>query len=1221
MNIYHSLKPSWLFLIFLTTSLPCCDGAQQEPPSPQATQYTKTQESSESDSDDIDASIEEGHKVVKRSSVVPVKVEESANKEDTSLRPKSIELAVMGTNTADKIQATPTTDQQEVPTYEHEVVPDKVYEFLAKLGLQPEQFPAAILTMLEKDLTRTCSQRIRNEFLMGPFVEKSAVWCCISTGSLSPASSKTIQQEEQSLLSQQSCCKRRIWPKNNWLPSYNPRITKGIAFADNLDVSTKTAFGVLWSPIFHLFMVNDIYNYFAYPADRGSATLLDILLGEVDTSVLTGFTKKMWFWYGIFGLGSAYVAGTSLKTAFGTKTSDGNEKYVNDLIDQLQEYQSTCWNNTCGALLPFGCGKIKKNLTHARRLLLWDANLSSEKRKRLLKGVINVAKNGRLLARDNALYVLTEVAYGIALDNFPDLVAHGMDVPTLASILHAKARAHLALKKLSVIHQKALNGRSFGCRSCYSKVGSARTYLAIEEALWKLGYGKDCRCSKKQLLVAMFLALNTKRLYDFCMFWKGVYNGSVDLYESQQAEYACEDQGFYYNYYPEYADYRCAVCGDFSVPFKDIFNRTNCWSAFLSSGAIWEVDEIRRLMDRIDFEGMNITDTDFSNLGLNDALFHIILQARLEQAFDDVASLDFSNNNISNISLLVHHLPSMNVSSLDLSSNQITDITALVHMLPMTPITSLDLSNNQLPDIIPLVQILPNTNLTALALLGNPIGELIPFVQAMLFYNLDQVDVEITQAATSQILDDMVAQYDNALLDLEGKQITDDDFILITQAIPMATWQNVSLSSNYISDITALASALPSSSLSSLDLYRNQISDITALASALPSSSLSYLDLRGNDISDITALASALPSSSLSSLYLASNDISDISPFVHALCMYHVEFIYGVYGTTTPFATQLAIQYGRSTLSVPASTNHSFDMTLLSEVLPNSRWTDVYLSENNITNITPLAQALPASKVTSLDLSDNSITDITPLFQTLPTTTLMSLHLQGNAISDISSLAVGLPDSNLVALYLSGNQISDLTPLAQALSNARLSILDLRGNQISDLSPLAQALPSSNLSFLYLSDNQINDIALLSNTLPYTNLSYLDLSDNAINDLDPLSNAIVLKEEKDDHSWFGAILDLFSDTQDASAKYTNNCPALNALYLSNNSIETVDAIDFCRALPATNIDDFSLAGNEAIDTGVINPDTCRFSGAPQDSLTTTLAVTGVMMARWLGRLF
>ena len=928
--------------------------------------------------------------------------------------------------------------------------------------------------------------------------------------------------------------------------------------------------------------------------------------------------------------------------------------------------------------------------------MLWDANLSSEKRKRLLKGVINVAKNGRLLARDNALYVLTEVAYGIALDNFPDLVAHGMDVPTLASILHAKARAHLALKKLSVIHQKALNGRSFGCRSCYSKVGSARTYLAIEEALWKLGYGKDCRCSKKQLLVAMFLALNTKRLYDFCMFWKGVYNGSVDLYESQQAEYACEDQGFYYNYYPEYADYRCAVCGDFSVPFKDIFNRTNCWSAFLSSGAIWEVDEIRRLMDRIDFEGMNITDTDFSNLGLNDALFHIILQARLEQAFDDVASLDFSNNNISNISLLVHHLPSMNVSSLDLSSNQITDITALVHMLPMTPITSLDLSNNQLPDIIPLVQILPNTNLTALALLGNPIGELIPFVQAMLFYNLDQVDVEITQAATSQILDDMVAQYDNALLDLEGKQITDDDFILITQAIPMATWQNVSLSSNYISDITALASALPSSSLSSLDLYRNQISDITALASALPSSSLSYLDLRGNDISDITALASALPSSSLSSLYLASNDISDItalasalpssslsslylasndisditalasalpssslssldlafndisditalasalpssslsyldlasndisdiSPFVHALCMYHVEFIYGVYGTTTPFATQLAIQYGRSTLSVPASTNHSFDMTLLSEVLPNSRWTDVYLSENNITNITPLAQALPASKVTSLDLSDNSITDITPLFQTLPTTTLMSLHLQGNAISDISSLAVGLPDSNLVALYLSGNQISDLTPLAQALSNARLSILDLRGNQISDLSPLAQALPSSNLSFLYLSDNQINDIALLSNTLPYTNLSYLDLSDNAINDLDPLSNAIVLKEEKDDHSWFGAILDLFSDTQDASAKYTNNCPALNALYLSNNSIETVDAIDFCRALPATNIDDFSLAGNEAIDTGVINPDTCRFSGAPQDSLTTTLAVTGVMMARWLGRLF
>ena len=86
---------------------------------------------------------------------------------------------------------------------------------------------------------------------------------------------------------------------------------------------------------FNLFLLNDLYNFLVYPSERGNTTLLAILLGAVDTSALTAFTRKMWFWYGILGLGATFVLGTSLETCCTLKTST-DEGYVEDLIEQLE---------------------------------------------------------------------------------------------------------------------------------------------------------------------------------------------------------------------------------------------------------------------------------------------------------------------------------------------------------------------------------------------------------------------------------------------------------------------------------------------------------------------------------------------------------------------------------------------------------------------------------------------------------------------------------------------------------------------------------------------------------------------------------------------------------------------------------------------------------------------------------------------------------------------
>jgi len=411
--------------------------------------------------------------------------------------------------------------------------------------------------------------------------------------------------------------------------------------------------------------------------------------------------------------------------------------------------------------------------------------------------------------------------------------------------------------------------------------------------------------------------------------------------------------------------------------------------------------------------------------------------------------------------------------------------------------------------------------------------------------------------------------------DLTTLNCTSDNITNLTGIEFLVNLQNLDLSDNSISDISALANL---TALRTLDLFGgNSISDIGALAnltaltdlrlssnisdiSALINlTALTRLYLNINTISDISALANL---TALTDLRLSSNNISDISALANLIALTDLRLQENNISDISALANLTALRtldlHSNSISDISALANltalrtldlHSNSISNISALANLTALTDLGLSNNNISDISALVNL---SALRFLNLHSNSISDISALANL---TTLRTLDLGNNSISNISAL-VSL--TALRILYL-GHNVSDISALANLTA---LRTLYLFNNNISDISALANltALTTLNLSY-----NNISDISALVNL---TALTDLGLSNNNISDISALANLTAL-----------STLDLFGDNNINDISALANLTALTDLRLSNNSISDISALANLTALTdlrlTSNISDIS----------------------------------------------
>lgn len=257
----------------------------------------------------------------------------------------------------------------------------------------------------------------------------------------------------------------------------------------------------------------------------------------------------------------------------------------------------------------------------------------------------------------------------------------------------------------------------------------------------------------------------------------------------------------------------------------------------------------------------------------------------------------------------------------------------------------------------------------------------------------------------------------------------------------------LSLSDNYISDISLLSNL---TKLKSLYLDGNYIEDISSLSNL---TNLDSVDLEYNQITDIASLSNLI---NITYLGISDNLIQDIS----------------------------AISNMTKLERLDADNINVSDLTPLANLI---HLTDLYLRENQISDLTPLQNL---TNLELLWLRDNPISSLEPLRNLVNMQDLNLRYISG--LSDIDPLQ---DMTNLIVLYLDGNQISNIS----ALSNMNfLKELQLDQNQITDITSIANL---QYLEELYLAYNSISDISPLKEC---TYLERVDLTDNQIADITPL---------------------------------------------------------------------------------------------------------------------
>lgn len=276
---------------------------------------------------------------------------------------------------------------------------------------------------------------------------------------------------------------------------------------------------------------------------------------------------------------------------------------------------------------------------------------------------------------------------------------------------------------------------------------------------------------------------------------------------------------------------------------------------------------------------------------------------------------------------------------------------------------------------------------------------------------------------------------------------------------------NMGLGDNVIQELLQLYS------LDNLSLSGNNISDISALSQL---GGLTTLNLSNNMISNISALSSL---TGLRTLYLDNNPIADLSPLA------------GLTNLTTLSIKGMVLSEGQLRQLAAALPNCAIHSETATEEVQDISFggatfsTDVVelnLSGMGIQNISALSSCKNLEK---LDLSGNYISDLSPLMD-LPR--LRWLNIANNAVFDLRPL-MGI--SSLRFLNASGNQFTSTVALGNLTG---LTELHLSDNNIVDLSGVTKL---RSLQTLGLSNCNLNDDSLMG-LLYLTGLRYLNIENN-----------------------------------------------------------------------------------------------------------------------------
>jgi Ran GTPase-activating protein (RanGAP) involved in mRNA processing and transport len=1130
--------------------------------------------------------------------------------------------------------------------------PKQLQQFLQQLNWQEQDLTAAGIspTLLAEELHPSWYSRLNHWFLREPVLFKILQW---------PFS--------------------KVWPAGSVFPTDDERLLKQIYGVNGYLEGVDLMLNKVWSSLLLSFLAVDIYNYYRYPNLRFGNSLLKIFLAQTDNQqMLSNVLTLPEAWPILLGIPVLWGVLKAVLSARQAKAVD--QKAYRILLETLGHYRASLWkdigrwvlpsllpefmpNLALFALLPEP--KLKLALESAERLLLWDRRISPGERRILLQQVQMLVCKATHITQLRALTTLAKVADSIVPSDLVQLSQQGVNAETLKSFLWVKQQARQTLQQIAQSSSTLPLFSSAGTEPIINLplmddklvTPSRSRYLYAHYLLWTLGQPHDYR------LQPLFWGYLAFQGYFKARFFYLLGRGMYDTLKSSWDKWQCESEGKLWSYFNQREEWKCSVCGDLPLFYKDVFNEITCWDAYLASPR--PVDKLVGLIKRLRFDNLPTIDLSRQHLE-NEHLITVLDALRFKANHIQMLLLNDSAFsppplNAAAIQIIADFLQNSMVTELSLQGRQIQaiDIQWLARTLPYSLIHTLDLSWNNISTegAKEIGQVLNRSQVRSLDLGGfNNIDAegAKGLAQGLPGSQVQHLDLSINRIGDEgakeigQVLNHSQVQS----LDLSWNSISAEGAKGLAQGLLGSQVKTLSLLNNGIDAEGAkeLVQGLLGSQVTSLDLSGNNIGDEGAkgLAQGLPGSQVLSLDLSLNSISAEGAkgLAQGLPGSEVKSLDLSDNNIGveGAKELAQGLPGSQVQDLDLSWNNIGAEGAKELVQGlpGSKVTSLDLSGNSISDEGAkgLAQGLSRSPVQDLYLSDNSIGDegAKELFQGLPGSQVTFLDLSGNNIGDegAKKLAQGLPSSRVQDLDLGYNNIHDegAKGLAQGLPGSRVNSLNLHSNRIGaeGAKGLAQGLSHSQVQNLDLARNNIHDegAKGLAQGLPDSQVKSLNLNSNgignegakglaqglphsQVQNLGLDSNFigaegakglaqgLPNSQVQDLGLGSNRIGDEGSLALAnVMVKGSFNTHDLANI---LTPDAKKALARAEPNTP-LASLDLSRNNVTTQGALTLCLVLPQTYINQFTLYQNP-INSSQVDPQTCFIS-----SSTTSLQPTG-----------
>ncbi len=900
-------------------------------------------------------------------------------------------------------------------------------------------------------------------------------------------------------------------------------------FATNAFYETvKDTFDMLWSALVSSLIIQGIYNYRNYPAERGDTNLLDVLgisalfnmfcikslnnfacfrienEREYDVALASALNENL-IWPFLAGIPLLFGIIQSLRALREAKALD--DKQIAKTIQKLKDHKPSFRVDTLGwvisiiipdlfaILMPLATlfelipqPGIKMALEKISAHLIWDGRLSNEQRQQLFDELLKFSRQHTQLTQMKAMSILADIVEGIQVNNLLLLKEAGVNDETITTLLFIKTRALQQLQNFA----GHLNS------SYINILPQTPTFfqrLFADYLLWTLGHPENIA---PQIL---FYAYRSTKMFFWLMFYKAVLTGIYDKFNLLLEEQRCNAAGKskVWHWIEAWQNYSCTVCGDLPTYIDDVNSPSSCLSGYLNTPRILE--ELLTFIDRF-----STIDSDFvldlsSQTKLIKAGNLTIFLNNLKTKMPKIGIFYLVNNflNVADIAAIVNFLKNSSVENLYLNNGKIVPegIKILADSLVELNLNRLNLISSNLNAInaIVLAQGLKNSSINVLDISGNFIG-----------------DEGIKEIANN---------FNGKVLNIKNCRITSKGCIALAKAfLRLGNSIYLDLSGNPIDSACAKALSQVLSNLITLTIGSGGYIDdvgISAFAEELQksNSTLNFLELTGYNVSDtaISALINALPNSGLYFFNYTDNQVYNKRNYtnliLHLISSLNQSKIYGlgwrgneIYG----FGDREAILFAESIekslfnrLGILDLSNNQIGpigMQAFAQVLSKTySLVSLLLRNNKIgAGVLSLLGNLNSPNGYSFDFSNNGIntTNVYEFTQLINITTMniFELDLSNNPIgnegvTDIIKAFGGTLER--LILINTGINVTGAKNIANLLIkyNHDLWINDINSNK-KDIPQLATTINRLNLAGNFLSDEGVKAIC---NVLPYTKIS------------------------------------------------------------------------------------------------------------------------------------